>query len=151
MRNVFVNALMLAVGFLMGWRFEQGFWNMVLAVALVLFFGYSMSWVMATIGLAVKSPEAAQTAGFLPIFPLVFASSVFVPVESMPTWLQGFAENQPITILTNMARSLMLPEEAVLFLGQDSSTLILQSVLWSLAIIAVFAPLAVRQYRRAVG
>jgi ABC transporter DrrB family efflux protein len=150
-RNVFVNALMLAVGFLMGWRFEQGFFNMVLGVALVLFFGYSMSWVMATIGLAVKSPEAAQTAGFLPIFPLVFASSVFVPVETMPEWLQGFAENQPITILTNTVRSLTLPEQALPFLDLDSGTLIAQSILWSLAIMAVFAPLAVRQYRRAVG
>lgn len=150
-RNVFVNALMLAVGFLMGWRFEQGFLNMVLGVALVLFFGYSMSWVMATIGLAVKTPEAAQTAGFLPIFPLVFASSVFVPVETMPEWLQGFAENQPITILTNTVRSLTLPEQALPFLDLDSGTLIVKSILWSLAIMAVFAPLAVRQYRRAVG
>ncbi len=150
-RNVFVNTLMLVVGLVMGWRFEQGFANMVLGVAMVLIFGYSMSWVMATIGLAVKSPEAAQSAGFLPIFPLVFASSVFVPVESMPTWLQGFAENQPITVLTNTARSLMLPEEALSFLGLDTGTLILQSLAWTAGIIAVFAPLAVRQYRRAVG
>ena len=150
-RNVFVNTLMLVVGFLMGWRFEQGFFNMALGVALVLFFGYSMSWVMATIGLAVKSPEAAQTAGFLPIFPLVFASSVFVPVASMPDWLQSFAEKQPITILTNTARSLMLPEESLPVLGLDTGTLIVQSLVWTLAIIAVFAPFAVRQYRRAVG
>jgi ABC transporter DrrB family efflux protein len=149
-RNVFVNTLMLFVGFLLGWRFEQGFLNMVLGVAIVLLFGYSMSWVMATIGLTVKSPEAAQTAGFLPIFPLVFASSVFVPVESMPSWLQTFAEVQPITILTNTARSLMLPEEVAASLGLDTGTLILQSLAWTAAILLVFAPWAVRQYRRAV-
>lgn len=149
-RNVFVNTLMLFVGFLLGWRFEQGFPAMVLGVAIVLLFGYSMSWVMATIGLTVKTPEAAQTAGFLPIFPLVFASSVFVPVETMPSWLQTFAEVQPITILTNTARSLMLPEEVAASLGLDTGTLILQSLAWTAAILLVFAPWAVRQYRRAV-
>jgi ABC transporter DrrB family efflux protein len=150
-RNVFVNSLMLVVGALLGWRFGQGFWSMALGVAVVLLFGYSMSWVMATIGLAVKSPEAAQSAGFLPIFPLVFASSVFVPTETMPDWLQTFANVQPITILTNTARSLMLPEEATAFLGLDSGELLLRSLGWIVVILAVFAPLAVRQYRRAVG
>ena len=150
-RNVFVNSLMLVVGFLLGWRFEQGFLNMALGVTIVLLFGYSMSWVMATIGLFVKSPEAAQSAGFLPIFPLVFASSVFVPTETMPDWLQTFADVQPITILTNTARSLMLPEEATAFLGLDSGQLLLQSLGWIVGILVVFAPLAVRQYRRAVG
>ena len=149
-RNVFVNTLMLFVGFLLGWRFEQGFPAMMLGVAIVLLFGYSMSWVMATIGLTVKSPEAAQTAGFLPIFPLVFASSVFVPVETMPSWLQTFAEAQPVTILTNTARSLMLPEEVAASLGLDTGTLILQSLAWTAAILLVFVPWAVRQYRRAV-
>ena len=149
-RNVFVNTLMLFVGFLLGWRFEQGFPAMMLGVAIVLLFGYSMSWVMATIGLTVKSPEAAQTAGFLPIFPLVFASSVFVPVETMPSWLQTFAEVQPVTILTNTARSLMLPEEVAASLGLDTGTLILQSLAWTAAILLVFVPWAVRQYRRAV-
>lgn len=151
LRNVFVNALMLVVGFLMGWRFEQGFLAMVLGVMMVLLFGYSMSWVMATIGLTVKTPEAAQSAGFLPIFPLVFASSVFVPVETMPTWLQGFADNQPITVLTNTARSLMLPDQVAAGLGLDTGTLLLQSVAWILGILAVFAPLAVRQYRKVVS
>ena len=135
---------------LLGWRFEQGFPAMVLGVAIVLLFGYSMSWVMATIGLTVKTPEAAQTAGFLPIFPLVFASSVFVPVETMPSWLQTFAEVQPITILTNTARSLMLPVDVAASLGLDTGTLILQSLAWTAAILLVFVPWAVRQYRRAV-
>jgi len=151
LRMLFVSSLMLLVGSLLGWTFHQGFLRMALGVLMVLLFGFSMSWVMATMGLYVKTPEVAQTAGFLPIFPLVFASSVFVPVETMPSWLQGFAENQPITVLTNTARSLMLPDQAAAALGLDSGQLLLQSLAWVVGILLVFAPLAVRQYRRAVG
>lgn len=150
-RNSFVFSLMLVVGYLMGWRFEQGFWKMALGFGVALLFGYSFSWVMAAIGLAVKTPEAAQSAGFLPIFPLVFASSIFVPTSSMPDWLQTFAEVQPVTIVANTVRSLMIPEEALGLLGLDQGTLILQSFAWIVAIIAVFAPLSVRQYKKAVG
>lgn len=150
-RNTLVFSLMLIVGFLMGWRFEQGFFAMALGLVLALLFGYAFSWVMVVIGLATKTPEAAQSAGFLPIFPLVFASSVFVPTETMPDWLQVFAENQPISILANTVRSLMIPEEALPFFGFDQGTLILQSVLWIVGIIAVFAPWSVRMYKRTVG
>lgn len=150
-RNTFVNTLMLVVGFLMGWQFEQGIPKMLLGVALALLFGYAFSWVMATIGLVAKTPEAAQSAGFLPIFPLVFASSVFVPTASMPQWLQVFAENQPVSVVANAVRSLMIPEQALAALGLDQTTLIWQSFAWIAVIIAVFGPLAVRQYRRSVG
>lgn len=150
-RNTLVFSLMLIVGFMMGWRFEQGFWKMALGVSLALLFGYAFSWVMVVVGLAAKTPEAAQSAGFLPIFPLVFASSVFVPTSSMPDWLQVFAENQPISILANTVRSLMLPEEALSFLGFDQGQLILQSFLWIAVIIAIFAPWSVRMYKKAVG
>ena len=150
-RNSFIFSLMLIVGYLMGWRFEQGFVKMALGLALALLFGYSMSWVMVVIGLAAKTPEAAQSAGFLPIFPLVFASSVFVPTETMPSWLQVFAENQPITILANTVRSLVVPEEFLPFFGLDQGTLILQSLAWIVVIIAVFAPWSVRMYKRTVG
>ena len=150
-RNTFVYALMLGVGFVMGWRFEQGVAKMLLGVLLALLLGYAFSWVMATVGLAAKTPEAAQAAGFLPIFPLVFASSVFVPTQSMPDWLQAFAANQPISVLANTVRSLTLPEEALGFLGLNQGELILQSLAWIVAIIAVFSLLAVRQYKRSVG
>jgi ABC transporter DrrB family efflux protein len=150
-RNTFVNGLMLVVGFLMGWRFEQGVARMLLGVALALLFGYAFSWVMATIGLLAKTPETAQSAGFLPIFPLVFASSVFVPTASMPAWLRVFAENQPVSVIANAVRSLMIPEQALPFLDLDQGTLIWQSIAWIVGIVAVFAPLAVRQYRRSVG
>ena len=147
-RNMWVLTLMLVVGFLIGWRFDQGFWKMSLGVLLVLLFAYAMSWVMACMGLAIKDTEAVQVAGFLPIFPLVFASSVFVPTQSMPDWLQTFANNQPITILSNAVRSLMLPESALGLIGLDQGTLVWQSLAWIAAIIAVFAPLAVWLYRR---
>lgn len=150
-RNTFVNALMLVVGFLMGWRFEQGIPKMLLGVAIALLFGFAFSWVMATIGLVAKTPEAAQSAGFLPIFPLVFASSVFVPTETMPQWLQVFADNQPVSIVANAVRSLMVPEEVLPLLGVNQTTLIWQSFAWIAAILIVFGPLAVRQYRRSVG
>jgi ABC transporter DrrB family efflux protein len=150
-RNTLVFSMMLIVGYMMGWRFEQGVWKMLLGLVLALVFGYAFSWVMVVIGLATKTPEAAQSAGFLPIFPLVFASSVFVPTSTMPEWLQGFAENQPISVLANAVRSLMLPEEALAPLGFDQGELILKSVLWTVAIIAVFAPFSVRMYKRAVG
>ena len=76
-------------------------------VVLVLLFGYSLSWVFATVGLAVKDPETAQAAAFPIMAPLVFASSVFVPVASMPSWLQPFAEHQPVSVVASAARSLM--------------------------------------------
>lgn len=149
-RNTFVNGLMLAVGFLMGWRFEQGIPKMLLGVTIALLFGYAFSWVMATIGFLAKTPEAAQSAGFLPIFPLVFASSVFVPTDTMPGWLQVFAENQPVSVVANAVRSLMIPEQALGPLGFDQGALIWQSFAWMAVIVAVFAPLAVRQYKKAV-
>jgi len=150
-RNSFVFSLMLVVGFLMGWRFEQGFLKMVFGLAIALAFGYSFSWVMATIGLAVKTPEAAQSAGFLPIFPLIFASSIFVPTSTMPGWLQTFAEVQPITVVANTVRSLVADDQVIVSLGLDRGTLILQSFAWIVAILAVFVPLSVRQYKKAVG
>lgn len=150
-RNTFVNSLMLGVGYLMGWRFDQGILKMLLGVFIALLFGYSFSWVMASVGLTAKTPEAAQSAGFLPIFPLVFASSVFVPTSSMPSWLQAFADNQPITIIANTVRSLMIPEQALQFLDLNQGSLILQSFAWIAGIVIVFGYLSVRQYKKVVG
>jgi ABC-2 type transport system permease protein/oleandomycin transport system permease protein len=111
-------------------------------VALVLLFGYSLSWVFATVGLAVKDPETAQAAAFPIMAPLVFESSVFVPVEAMPGWLQPFAEHQPVSVTASAARALMI--------GTPSDSYLLQALLWIAGIIAVAAPFAVRRYRRAI-
>lgn len=147
-RGLWVNLLMLVVGFAIGWRFGQGFPKMLLGLGIVLAFAYAMSWGMACLGLAIKDTEAVQVASFLPIFPLVFASSVFVPTSTMPSWLQVFADNQPITILANTVRSLMLPEQAVTAIGLDQGSLIMQSVAWIAGLMIIFVPVAVRLYRR---
>jgi ABC-type multidrug transport system permease subunit len=106
----------------------------------VLAFAYSFSWVFAAIALLVRDPETAQVAGFLPIFPLVFASSAFVPTASMPHWLQPFAEHQPISVTVNSTRALTQ--------AGHTGTLALTSLAWSLGILLVAAPLAISRYRR---
>ena len=139
-RNAFVVLLMLLVGTLIGFRIETNVWAAVAAVGVGLFFGFAMSWISATIGMTVGNVETAQVAGFIWVFPLVFASSAFVPVETMPGWLQAFAEVQPITLTVNALRALLL--------GGETTRYVLGSLAWSTGILAVFMPLAVRRYRR---
>ncbi len=139
-RNIFVMILMVIAGFIIGFRIEHGFFHFLLGFSLALLFGYAFSWIAATIGLAVKNVETAQVAGFIWIFPLVFASSIFVPVETMPVWLQAFAKHTPITITVNAVRAL--------FLGQPYGTALWQSLLWIAAILAVFVSLAVYKYKK---
>ncbi|HKJ57525.1 MAG TPA: ABC transporter permease [Nitriliruptoraceae bacterium] len=148
-RNAFVLALMLVAGFLMGFRFQTNWLQFLGGVGLALGFAYALSWVMATMGLKIKNPEAVQSAIFIPVFPFVFASSVFVPTDTMPTWLQAFAEHQPVTIIANAIRGLMLGEGAMPA-GQTVGVQSLIAVAWIIGLVAVFAPLAVRMYRRAV-
>jgi len=138
-RNVFVVLLMIAVGTAVGFRFHNGFLPAVAAVFVALLLGYCLSWVFAFIGLTVADPESAQLAGFLPIFPLVFASSVFTSIQSMPGWLQAFAKVQPITRAADTVRALTQ--------GGPVAANLIWTLLWSITILAVFAPLAVRRYR----
>jgi ABC transporter DrrB family efflux protein len=141
-RNVFVAALMSAVGFAVGFRVHTTALGFVAGMALVLLFGYALSWVFATVGLAVGDPETAQAAAFPVMAPLVFASSAFVPVNTMPGWLQVFAEHQPVSVTASAVRALML--------GGPTASYVLQSLAWIAGIILVAAPLAVRRYRRSV-
>jgi ABC-2 type transport system permease protein/oleandomycin transport system permease protein len=140
-RNVFVIALMTAVGMLVGFRIHGGVPAYLAALALVLLFAYSLSWMAATIGLGASNGEAAQAAIFPMLFPLTFASSAFVDTSFMPGWLQVFANHQPVTVTVNAARDLVL--------GQPVGWSVLGSIAWSLGILAVFGSLAVRRYRRA--
>jgi ABC transporter DrrB family efflux protein len=149
-RNAFVITLMVAVGFLLGFRYQTSFWGLLGGLVVAGIFAYGLSWVMALIGLVVKNPEAAQSAVFLPVFPLVFASSVFVPTETMPSWLQAFAVHQPITITTNAIRGLMLGQGA-LAAGDTVAGQVTLALAWAIGILIIFAPLAVRAYRRATG
>ena len=141
-RNVFVVALMMIVGFLVGWRIHTNVLGLLAAAGLVLLFGFAMSWIFATVGLAVKDPETAQAAAFPVLAPLVFASSAFVSPETMPDWLRAFAEHQPVSATATAVRALTL--------GGPTADDVWAAIAWCVGIIVVFAPLAVRLYRRAV-
>ena len=111
-------------------------------ILLALLIGYAFSWVFAFIGLTASSPEASNAFGFTVLFPLTFVSSAFVPVDSMPGWLQPIAEHNPFTSMVNAARAL--------FVGTPAENAVWLAVLWSLGIIAVFGVLSVMRYRKAV-
>ena len=140
--NVVQLVVMLAVGFAVGFRFSTGAPEVIAGIALCLLIGYAFSWVFAFIGLSSSSPEAANAFGFTILFPVTFVSSAFVPVHTMPSWLQPIAEHNPFTKMVNAARAL--------FLGIPAGNNVWVALLWTLAIIAVFAPLSAWRYRRVV-
>jgi ABC transporter DrrB family efflux protein len=139
-RNLFVVLLMIGVGLLIGFRFHAGFVAAVGAIVLAVLFGLAFSWISAFIGMAVRDVESAQTAGFIWIFPLVFASAVFVPVSTMPGWLQSFARVNPVTNAAEAVRALCQ--------GGPTATHVLHALAWITGILLVFVPLSVRRYRR---
>jgi ABC-2 type transport system permease protein/oleandomycin transport system permease protein len=139
-RTTFVVIMMWVVGLLVGFRPQGSVLSWMAAAGILLLTSLAFSWVSATIGLLVNSVEAAQSAGFIWLFPLTFASSVFVQTSSMPSWLRLFAEHQPITLIANAVRGLLLNHP-------DAAT-ILQALAWCLGILVVFIPLAVWAYRR---
>ncbi len=139
-RNTLVIVVMWIVGVLVGFRPNGDVLSWFAAVGLLLYASFAFSWISATICLAVRSVEAAQSAGFIWLFPLTFASSAFVPTSSMPTWLRTFAEHQPVTLLVNAVRGLLLNHP-------DAGT-ILQALVWSTGLLLIFVPLAIWQYTR---
>jgi ABC transporter DrrB family efflux protein len=141
-RNVFVVALMTGVGFLVGFHVHTNAAKLIAAMLLVLLLGYSLTWVFATVGLLLGNPESAQAAAFPVMAPLVFASSAFVPVASMPGWLQPFADHQPVSVTASAARALIL--------GTPATSDVLQTLGWVAGILLLFVPLAVWRYRRAL-
>jgi ABC-2 type transport system permease protein/oleandomycin transport system permease protein len=149
-RSALMLVLMLAAGLLIGFRWQTSLLGVLGGVAVALVFGYAWSWVMAVVGLKARTPEAVQSAVFMGVFPLAFTSSVFVPTDTMPSWLQPFAEHQPVTVVTNALRGLMLGSDA-LPAGQTVGGQVLLSLGWSVVLTAVFAPLAVRVYHRTVA
>jgi ABC transporter DrrB family efflux protein len=134
--------IMIGVGLAAGFNFTSGLGEVVAGIALCLVIGYVFSWVFAFIGLIASSPEAANAYGFTLIFPITFISSAFVPVESMPGWLQPVAEGNPVTYMVDAVRAL--------FIDAPAGNSIWGALLWCLAIFAVFAPLSAWRYRRAV-
>ncbi len=140
MRNLFVIVLMTVVGLLIGFRIDHGIFNFLGAVAIIALFGFAFSWVSAAIGLAVKTPETAQAAGFIWVFPLAFGSSIFVPIETMSPFVRAFAGHNPITYVVNTVRALTL--------GIPVGNNIWFALAWILGIMIVFIPLAINRYRK---
>lgn len=152
LNNAFGLVVLIATGFAVGFRPENAL-GLLLAVLLLLLFALAVSLGYALIGMTVRSAEAVNAATFPIIFPLTFASSAFVPVATMPSWLQGFATHQPVSVVINAARSLILgdsatPAQQTMLLG-DSSTasLVLLSLAWTLGIGLLFGFLCTRKYR----
>ena len=139
-RNTFVVFVMWIVGLLVGFQPQGNVLAWVAAAGLLLLTSFAFSWISATIGLLVSSVEAAQSAGFIWLFPLTFASSAFVPTKSMPGWLRTFAEHQPVSLIVNAVRGLLL--------NQPDAVMIWQALAWCVGILVVFIPLAVWAYGR---
>jgi ABC transporter DrrB family efflux protein len=138
--NGFQAVVVIVVAYLVGFSFATSVPEVLLGFVVLLLMGYAFSWIAALIGMSVKSVEAAQSAGFIWMFPLTFVSSAFVPTNSMPAVLEWFAEVNPITIWVNALRGL--------FVGAPLDGEVWQGLLWVVAIVAVFAPLSVGRYRR---
>ena len=132
--------VLLTVGFIAGFNFiDASAGEIALGIVLVLLLGYAFSWIFALVGLFSSSPETANALGFTVLFPLTFASSIFVPASTMPDGLRQFAEANPFTTISDAMRSL--------WLGTPAHTDVWMSFVWCFGLIAVFAPLAVSRYR----
>jgi ABC transporter DrrB family efflux protein len=140
--NTVTLIVMLLIGLLVGFRPSQPVYEVVLAFVLVLAFAYVFSWISAFVGVSVRNPETAQSVGFIWVFPLVFASSAFVPTAHMPGVVRAFADVNPVTQVVDAARALTIGHGDAL--GPTLATLG-----WLVGLLLVFVPLAVRAYRRA--
>jgi ABC transporter DrrB family efflux protein len=148
-RSALTLVLMAVVGFAIGFRWQTDLLGLLGGIGVALVFGYAWSWVMAVVGLLVRTAEAVQAAVYMVVFPLGFTSAVFVPAQTMPPWLQPFAAHQPVTVTANAVRGLILGPGA-LPAGQTVAGQVGLCLLWAAAITAVCVPLAVRAYRRTV-
>ena len=153
-RNTGVVAVMMIVGVLVGFRPHGGLLGILGGCLLVLGFAFALSWVFANVGMKVANGESAQAVSFPILFPLTFASSAFVPVNSMPGWLQGFAAHQPVTVVINATRGLMLgPDDAAALrqaglLTASTTSYVIQSIAWIVLIVGIAAPAAIRRFNR---
>lgn len=140
LRGILAVVIMFVVGLAVGFRPEGNALDWLIGIGLLLLFSFAFSWIGVTIGMAVRTPEAVQAALFVFVFPLTFASSAFVPVETMPSWLQGFTKNQPLSKVIDMLRNV--------FLGQPYGDDALWTLVWSMLLIAIFFPLAIALYKK---
>jgi ABC-2 type transport system permease protein/oleandomycin transport system permease protein len=140
-RNVFVVIIITGVGFAVGFRVHTDAGAFIAGLGILLLFAFTLSWGFALIGLLAPNAETAQVMSFPILFPLTFASTAFVPVQTMPGWLQPFVNNQPVSIIVDSARALME--------GGPTESYVWKAIVWSVGILLVLGPLAVRRYRRA--
>jgi ABC transporter DrrB family efflux protein len=140
-------AFTVAIAFAVGFRLHGSALDGLMGFGLVVAFGFAFEWVFITLGLFAGNAQAAQGMGMI-AFPLAFISSAYVPVSTMPAWLQVFARNQPLTPMVDSVRALTLGSNATAILGHSASYYLVPALLWTLAILAVFVPLAVARYRR---
>jgi ABC transporter DrrB family efflux protein len=145
-KNFILLLVVIGIGYLVGFSFQNGFVNAIAMIVLVLAVSFTFSWVMAAIALSVKKLEAVQAAAFTGIFPLVFMSSALVPIEGMAPWVQVIARNNPITHWANLARYFALGEFSSM--GGTAEQLMLWSALWIIGLLAVFMPLSIRLYSK---
>jgi ABC-2 type transport system permease protein len=139
--------MMIVVGVLTGFRFHNSVGHVGAGIVLILLFSFAFSWIGIFIGLSVKSVEAAQSGGFIWLFPLTFASAAFVPVDRMPGWLQAFAKYNPITLIVDALRGWFdRGVQQTLHLHVAANAF--QSLLWIAGVLAVFVPLCVIRFRR---
>jgi oleandomycin transport system permease protein len=134
--------LLLAVGMILGFRIGTSWLEVLGAFLLLLVFALAFSWVSVLVGILAKDPEQVQLFGFTALFPVTFVSNVFVPAETMPGWLQAVVEANPVSILSDATRGLMV--------GGKVAEPVVLSLIWAAVIIAVFAPLSMRAFRRRV-
>jgi ABC transporter DrrB family efflux protein len=139
--NVVTVAVMLLIGIAVGFRPNQPVYDLAAALALVLAFAYVFSWISAFVGVTVRNPETAQSVGFIWVFPLVFASSAFVPTEHMPGVVRAFANVNPVSLVVNAARALTIGHG-------DALGPVLGTMAWLAGLLLIFVPLAVRAFRR---
>jgi ABC transporter DrrB family efflux protein len=139
-RSMIAIVIMIAVGLAIGFRPDSNVLQWVGAIGMLLLFGFALAWIGITLGMAVRTPEAATGAIFVFVFPLTFASSAFVPTNTMPSWLEAFTENQPITLVINTVRAWML--------GNDAGSDAWRALIWSLGLLIIFFPIALWMYKK---
>jgi ABC-2 type transport system permease protein len=151
--NLLSLTIMTITGLLIGWRIHNGLPRALAAVGLLLLFAYAFSWIMALVGLLVPSVEVVNNASFIVIFPLTFVANTFVPSDNLPTPLRIFAEWNPVSAVTQATRELFgnIPAGTATPTAWPLQHPIFYTLAWVVAIIAVFAPLSARTYRRATA
>jgi ABC transporter DrrB family efflux protein len=135
------------VGFIVGFRISGGVVASIAALALCVLFAAAFAWLQIFMGLTAGSAQAAQGLSFA-VFPLIFVSSAYVPVESMPGWMQPIARNQPVTAMVGSVRALVLGGNTQQLLGHSTSWFVIRAIVWAVVIAGVFAALATRRFTR---